>query len=278
MVIDAHHHFWRYSAEEYGWIDDSMSRIARDFLPDDLRQATLATGVEAVISVQARQSLEETRWLLEVAEHDSLVAGVVGWAPLADPEIRRVLDEISHPKLVGLRHVVQDEPDDFLLGDAFNRGVATLAGRGLAYDLLIFERQLPAALSFVDRHPEQRIVLDHLAKPQASIGALEPWRTRLRQLAKRPHIACKVSGLATEADWNTWTRDRLRPYLDVCLEAFGPGRLMFGSDWPVCLMACEYAQWKSIIEDWAAPLSDGEKASLFGATAQAWYRLGPEPC
>lgn len=274
MVVDSHHHFWRYSVEEYDWIDDSMSQIARDFLPSDLKEVTAAAGVDAVVSVQARQSLEETRWLLEMADSDPLIAGVVGWAPLADPAIECVLDEIAHPKLKSLRHVVQGEPDDdFILGDAFNAGVAKLAARGLAYDILIFERHLPQTIQFVDRHPEQRFVLDHIAKPKIAAGEIDPWRANLAELAKRENVSCKLSGVVTEADWSAWTPDSIRPYLDATLEAFGPERLMFGSDWPVCLVATEYAAWKSLIEEWAAPLSESQRESLFGGCASMVYGL-----
>lgn len=274
MVIDAHHHFWRYSTAEYGWIDDSMSRIARDFLPEDLQKVAATAGVDGVVTVQARQSLEETRWLLELANQAELIRGVVGWAPLADPNIGTVLDEIAHQKLVALRHVVQDEPDDaFILGEAFNQGVSLLAAHNLAYDILIFERHLPQSIQFVDRHPNQRFVLDHLAKPKAAQCELEPWRSNLFELAKRENVVCKVSGLVTEADWSGWSSDSLRVYFDAALEAFGPSRLLFGSDWPVCLVACEYGCWKQTVTDWASGLSDDERRGLFGLNAQRAYQL-----
>ncbi|TWT29566.1 Amidohydrolase [Posidoniimonas corsicana] len=275
MVIDAHHHFWNYSPSAYGWIDESMAAIARDFTPADLAAEAQTAGVDGVVSVQARQTLEETGWLLGLADQHDLIRGVVGWAPLASDDIAGVLAELAgHPKLKGLRHVVQDEPDErFLEGQAFNRGVSLLSGHGLVYDLLIFERQLPAAIAFVDRHPDTRFVLDHIAKPRIEAGELSPWKENIAELARRPNVWCKVSGMVTEADLQGWTADGLRPYFDAVLEGFGPGRLMFGSDWPVCLLACDYARWLQTVRDWASDLSAAEQRSLFGETAINVYQL-----
>lgn len=277
MILDAHHHLWRYSREEYGWISDEMRVLAQDFGVDELRASAGACGVIGSIAVQARQTVAETEWLLDLADADDFVHGVVGWAPLAAPDLRETLDRwANRGKLRGLRQVVQDEPDDaFILRDDFNRGVAEALRRGLAYDILIFARQLPAAIEFVDRHPNGRLVLDHIAKPSIADGGIEPWRSQLVELARRPNVACKISGVVTEADWSSWTPDSIRPYLDATLEAFGPRRLMFGSDWPVCLLATEYARWAEVVTDWAAPLSDDERASLFHGAATEAYQLEP---
>lgn len=277
MILDAHHHLWRYSREEYGWISAEMDALARDFTVADLRTTAARCGVTASIAVQARQTVEETDWLLDMADRDDFLRGVVGWAPLAAADVGATLDRwAGRAKLRGLRHVVQDEPDDaFLLREDFNRGVAEALRRGLTYDLLIFARHLPAATEFVDRHPDGRFVLDHLAKPPIAAGQIEPWRADLRELARRPHVACKISGVVTEADWSTWTADSIRPYLDATLEAFGPGRVLYGSDWPVCLLATEYRRWVEVVTDWAGQLSPDEQASFFHGAAEAAYELEP---
>ncbi|SRR5579871_140969 len=277
QIIDAHHHFWKYSAAEYGWIDDSMAALRRDFLPRDLRMTLGRAGVDAAVSVQARQSIEETEWLLELAGHDAQIAGVVGWAPLMDPDVSRTLDRLAAwPKLKAIRHIVQSEPDDrFLLRSDFNRGITELTARHLVYDILIYARHLPVAIEFVDRHPRQRFVLDHIAKPSIRTGAIEPWRTELRELAKRQNVYCKLSGVATEADFTNPRRDHreLQPYIDATLDAFGPRRVMFGSDWPVCLAAVTYARWLKIVEDSIAPLSETEREWVMGRTAREAYSL-----
>ena len=274
MKIDAHQHFWKYSVAEYGWIDDQMSIIRRDFLPSDLEREIRNAGVDGVITVQARQTLEETLWLLSVAAQNDFVKGVVGWVPLTEPSVRDELDLLrSHPRLRGIRHVIQDEPDGYLLRKDFNAGVSVLQEVGLAYDLLIHERQLPEATRFVDRHPHQVFVLDHLAKPRVKENRLDSWRQRIRELARRENVYCKVSGLVTEADFKAWTEAQLRPYLETALEAFGPTRLMFGTDWPVCLVACPYGRWHDVVSRFAASLSFDEQASLFGHTAARAYRL-----
>lgn len=278
MIIDAHHHLWRYNPEEYGWIDPSMGVIARDFAIEDLARVAAPLGVEGSVVVQARQSLEETYSLLEIASHDPFVLGVVGWAPLAADDAALTLDRLlPHPKLKGLRHVVQDEPDDdFILGKAFGRGVRAALDRGLAYDLLVFARQLPQTIEFVDRHPDGRFVLDHIAKPEIAADNREPWAADIRRLAERPNVACKLSGVATEADWRAWTLDSIRYYLDTALDTFGAERLMFGSDWPVCLLATDYPRWLRTVEQWSAALSTAERDSLFHGAATRAYNLQPQ--
>jgi L-fuconolactonase len=274
MIIDSHHHFWTYTPEEFGWIDDAMSAIRRDFLPSQLERELAAAGVDGVVTVEARQTLEETNELLALAEEYSFIRGVVGWLPLASSEIEVLLEHYStRPKLKGIRHVVEAEPDGFLEGEAFNRGVARLYRYDLVYDILIGERQLPEAIRFVDRHPQQIFVLDHLAKPLIKDGVLQPWRKYFKELARRENVTCKISGMVTEADYRDWTLQDLKPYWETALEAFGPQRLMFGSDWPVCLVACEYSRWVEIVREWAAPLALEERAALLGATAAWVYSL-----
>lgn len=271
-VLDAHHHLWSYSAEEYGWIDDSMARIRRDFDVADLAQVMREADVDGAIAVQARQTLEETRWLLELAEASTEIFGVVGWAPIADRSFISAMEAFAgRSKLRGLRHVVQAEPDGFLFGAAFNAGIAQLRHLGLTYDILIQERQLPEAIAFVDRHPEQPFVLDHIAKPRIREGAIEPWALNIRELAQRENVCCKLSGLVTEADWSHWTLAQLKPYIDVVVEAFGPSRLMVGSDWPVCLLASEYVPWFSLLREYFASFTAVERSDLFGGTAARFY-------
>ncbi len=275
MKIDSHHHFWKYSAEQYPWIGDSMAALRHDFLPEHLKAEIAAAGIDGVISVQARQSVSETEWLLSLAHGNDFIKGVVGWVPLAEAGVSEVVGKFAaNPKLRAVRHVVQDEPDDrFILGADFNRGVSVLKDFGLVYDILILERQLAPSIEFVDRHPQQMFVLDHIAKPRIAEGAIEPWRTDIHELARRQNVFCKVSGMVTEADWKTWSAEELRPYFDAVLEAFGPKRLMFGTDWPVCLAASGYARWVDVVRKFAAELSAEEQDWLFGNTAVQAYSL-----
>lgn len=273
-VIDSHHHLWRYMPEEFGWLDEPMAELRRDFLPKDLDVDLASAGVDGTVAVQARQSLEETRWLCGLADGSESIRGVVGWAPIAAPEFAGVLEGVRGlPRLVGLRHVVQGEATGFLDGPAFNAGIALLAGAGLTYDLLILERQLEETVRFVDRHPAQAFVVDHVAKPRIAAGELEPWRSQMRELARRPNVMCKVSGMVTEADWRNWSLEGLRPYLDVCVDSFGPARLMAGSDWPVCLVASSYAGWWAALREYFAGFTEAERDAIFGGNAIAFYEL-----
>ena len=228
-----------------------------------------------MLSVCRRQTVQETDWLLDLAEGHDFIKGVVGWVPLASPDVCKTLDALEErPKLKGVRHVVQDEPDpQFILRNDFNAGVSALLDYGLVYDILIFERHLPQAIEFVDRHPNQRFVLDHLAKPRAKENTLEPWRSNIQRLAQRENVFCKLSGLVTEADWQGWTYEQLSVYLDTVLEAFGSQRVMFGSDWPVCLLAASYAKWYEVITRFFSRLSVDEQNRVFGGTAIEAYRL-----
>lgn len=273
MRIDAHQHFWNYDPERYSWIGEGMETLARDFGPAHLAEELGAAGLDGAITVQARQDLDETRWMLGMANEHPFLRGVVGWVDLCSDGVTAQLDELgADPHLVGIRHVLQDEPDDgFMLRPEFQRGLAAMAGRGLVYDLLVFPRHLPNAIQLVDAFPEQPFVLDHLAKPPIASGELEPWRADLRRLAEREHVACKVSGMVTEADWTRWRPEDLVPYMDAALEAFGPARLMFGSDWPVCTLAAPYQAVHAVAAEWAAKLSPDEQASLFGECAARTY-------
>ena len=274
MRIDSHQHFWRYTAAEYGWIDEPMQAIRRDFLPATLAPLLAAHRLDGTVAVQARQTLEETRWLLELARDHAFIKGVVGWVPLADPAIVGVLDSLSqNPRLKGVRHVVQGQPAGFLEAPAFNAGLREVTARGLVYDILIFAHQLEEAARFVDRHPSQTFVLDHLAKPVVAGPPPAAWRQQLGELARRPNVSCKFSGVVTEVPGGQWTPALLRPYFDVVLEAFGPRRLMFGSDWPVCLVAADYARWFEFVDTCTRPLVAAERELILGGTAAEVYRL-----
>jgi L-fucono-1,5-lactonase len=274
--IDAHHHFWFYDPKEYPWIDDRMGILKRNFLPEDFEPEVQKAGVTSVVPVQAKQSWRETWQLLQFANDRPFIAGVVGWVPLLDSDLERKLPTLlEHPKLKGVRHAIQDEPDPlFILLDDFNRGIRELEPYGIAFDLLIFERHLPQTIRFVDWHPEQVFVLDHIAKPNIAGKALSPWRENLQELARRPNVYCKLSGMVTEADWVSWTKDDLQPFFDVVLEAFGSERLMFGSDWPVCLLASSYARWADVVAELLAELSPSEQARIWAGTARRVYKLG----
>ena len=275
MTIDAHHHLWRYTPQEYGWIEDTMQLLRRDFLPADLKSAMRSAGVDGTIAVQARQTLEETRWLLDLADENDEIRGVTGWAPIAGPEFPGVMEEFDgRAKLKALRHVIQGERDEnYILREGFNSGIRTLNGSGLVYEILIYERHLPQAIEFVDRHPNQLFVLDHLAKPLIAGGVMEPWAMQMGELGKRENVWCKVSGMVTEADWNAWTSETLKPYIDVAVEAFGPQRLMAGSDWPVCLVACSYERCWQVLREYFSSFSQQEQERIFGENAAELYDL-----
>jgi L-fuconolactonase len=277
MHIDAHQHFWVFDPLEYAWIDDAMAPLRRDFLPADLRPELQGEGIQGCIAVQARQTLAETRWLLELAKREPWIVGVVGWADLRSPRLRSDLESFGgDPRLVGLRHIVQDEPDDgFLLQPDFLRGISLLAELGLAYDILIYPRHLPAAVALASRFPDQRFVLDHLAKPPIKSGALLPWGKDIRELAFFPNVYGKLSGLVTEADCHHWTPDQIRPYLDVAFDCFGPRRLMLGSDWPVCTLAGGYSRVIHVVTDYLAGCSADERAAVCGGNAENFWRLQP---
>ncbi len=275
MHIDTHQHFWIYDRREYGWIDDSMAALRRDFLPADLKPELERTGFQGCVAAQARQTVEETRWLLEMAEQSPFILGVVGWVDLRSPRLRFELESFAGKcKLVGVRHVVQSEPDErFLLQPDFLRGIAMLEEFDLTYDILIYTRHLPVATEFVARFPRQRFVLDHMAKPPIKSGAVDAWARGIRELAGFPNVYCKVSGLVTEADWQGWKPEHMRPYLDVAFECFGPSRLMIGSDWPVCTVAASYARVMNLVKDCLGEYSANEREAVLGRNAAAFWRL-----
>jgi len=252
-----------------------MAALQRDFLPQDLMREIAAAGIDGTVAVQARQTMEETRWLLKMADACEAIRGVVGWAPIAGEDFPGVMEEFEdRPKLKGLRHVIQGEKDEnYILREDFNSGIRMLLGSGLVYEILIYERQLPQAIDFVDEHPEQIFVLDHVAKPLIAAGEMEPWAARMREMGRRENVWCKVSGMVTEADWGSWNAETLRPYLDVAVEAFGVRRLMAGSDWPVCLVACEYGRWFEVLREYFAGFSEEERDAVFGGTAVEVYQL-----
>lgn len=274
LIVDTHHHFWRYDQVEYDWITDDMSRIRKDFLPEQLKAIIEKTGVDAVVSVQARQMIPETEWLLELTAENNFIRGVVGWLPLVDPFVESYLEKYAeNPYLKALRHVLQGENDEYMLNKEFNHGISLLKRYNLVYDILILEKQLPAAIQLVDHHPDQVFVLDHIAKPRIAENIMSPWNDNILVLAKRPNTYCKISGMVTEADFHNWTVEQLIPYLNWILEVFGPDRLMFGSDWPVCLVACEYEEWMNLVRNWAGQLSVEEQAMIMGGNAVKVYGL-----
>ncbi|MEW6302058.1 MAG: amidohydrolase family protein [Verrucomicrobiota bacterium] len=274
MQLDAHQHFWKYSAREYPWMQPDWP-IRRDFLPPDLEPLLARAGLDGSIAVQARQSLEESRWLLELADRHPSVKGVVGWVDLRSEKVADQLAQFaSHPKFVGVRHVVQDEPDDqFMLRPDFLRGIAHLKQFDLTYDILIYPKQLPAAIELVRRFPEQPFVLDHLAKPFIKDGTLSPWDKQIRELAKHPNVTCKISGLVTEAKWRGWQPADFHPYLDVAFDVLGEDRLMFGSDWPVALLSGDYDQVHGIVRDYLISASADTRKKIFGRNAARFYGL-----
>ena len=278
--VDAHHHLWDLAVRHHAWIDpDRMSRIHRDFSTVDLAAAVAGTGVDRTVVVQSVAVAAETAELLAVAAADDLVAGVVGWVDLTDPAVAdRLAELVAGPggdRLVGIRHLVQAEPDPrWLCRPDVRRGLAAVEAAGLAYDLLVFPHQLPAATEAARALSDLRLVLDHLGKPPIAAGALEPWAGLLRRLAAEPGVTVKLSGMVTEASSSGWTVEDLRPFADSALNAFGPDRTMFGSDWPVCLLAADgYADVLAAADALTAGLSAGERAAVFGGTADRVYGL-----
>ena len=275
MNIDAHQHFWIYNPAEYDWIDDSMAILHRNFLPKDLKPELESNGFHGSVAVQARQTLEETLWLLELAEHSPSILGVVGWVDLRAPNVRSQLKDLTrNPKLVGLRHVVQSEPDKrFLLQPDFLRGISALEEFDLAYDILIYPKHLSAAAEFVERFPRQRFVLDHLAKPSIKDGKIDPWAQGIKRLAEFPNVFCKLSGLVTEADWQHWRPEHVSPFLDVAFESFGPERLMIGSDWPVCLVAGSYTRTIKVVKTYLQTHKAESRDAVLGGNAKQFWHL-----
>ena len=275
MKIDSHQHFWRYDAVRDAWITDSMAVLKRDFLPEHLAAEFAANGIDASIAVQVDQSENETMFLLDLAERNERIAGVVGWVDLLSPRVAESLEHFSHAsKLRGFRHIAQAEPDDrFLVQENFVKGVTQLRAFGFTYDILIYPRQLPAAIELAARLPGQRFVVDHLAKPEVKSKKTLPWAAQIKEIAQNQNVFCKLSGLVTEADWKHWEAGDFKPYLEVVFDAFGAERLMFGSDWPVCLLAATYRQVKELIEEYVKGFSESDKEKIFGGNAARFYGL-----
>jgi L-fuconolactonase len=275
MNLDAHQHFWHYNEREYGWMGPDMDVLKKDHLPSNLVPLLQSVGFDGAVAVQARQTVEETRWLLELADQHPFIKGIVGWVDLCGMQLHDQLEQFArHSKLCGVRHVLHDEPDDrFMLRDAFVRGVAMLADLDLTYDLLIFPKHLPLACELMARFPHQRFVLDHIAKPPIKARRLEPWARDIQQLARFPNVFCKVSGMVTEADWQTWTPADLMPYLDVVFATFGVERIMIGSDWPVCTVAAPYARVMSVVMDYIQHFTPEEQKMILGDNACRFYGI-----
>ena len=275
MRIDSHVHFWRYRPREYAWIDDSMSVLRRDFLPEDARREMEDAEIDGCIAVQARQTLEETGWLLDLADAHPFIAGVIGWVDLTAGDAAAQLKRFSdRRKFAGVRHILQGESDDrFMLRPDFCRGLALLQDFDLTYDLLIYPRHLPFATQLVSQFPRQRFVLDHLAKPAIRSGALDEWERDLRRLSSLPNVCAKVSGLVTEAEWTSWTIDQIRPCLDIAFDCFGVDRIVAGSDWPVCTLAAGYRRVIAMIDDYVAERSRVDRDAVMGGNALRLWKL-----
>ncbi|SMO85315.1 amidohydrolase family protein [Fodinibius sediminis] len=273
--IDSHQHFWEYDPVRDDWITDEMAILQQNFMPEDLQTELNRVGMQGCIAVQADQSEAETRFLLSLAEQHDIVRGVVGWLDIRSAEFRERLDHYaSNSTLKGLRHLVQDEENnDFLLQPDFLKGIEILGSYDMTYDILIFAHQLPAAVSFAGRFPDQTFVLDHLAKPLIKAQRIDDWEAGIRDLAQHPQMYCKLSGMVTEADWGNWSAADFKPYLDVVFDAFGTDRLMFGSDWPVCLLAAEYEEVFDLVQEYIEPLSRTEKEQILGGNAMRCYGL-----
>lgn len=274
MIIDAHQHFWQFDPVRDAWITDDMAAIRRDFLPADLEPVLVQNGIDGCVAVQASQSEAETEFLVNMARAYDVVKGVVGWVDL---RAENLTDRLTHfaqfSQIKGYRHVAQAEPDDFLTRPAVVQGIRTLAEFGLTYDILIYPNQLKAALHVVRAVPEVNFVIDHLAKPYIKKQDISRWSNFMAEIAKNRNVSCKLSGMVTEADWQQWSKRDFFPYLDVVFEHFGPDRLLFGSDWPVCLVAADYTQVKTLIEDYVAPWGDEARQKVFGANAARFYDL-----
>jgi len=273
MKIDAHQHFWQYNQDEYSWIDESMNKLKRDFLPSDLELELEGMQFQGTIAVQARQSLDETRWLLILGEQYDFIKGVVGWVDLCSPEVDTQLQEFTtSKKLVGIRHVIHDEPDiDFMLRDDFKRGIAALAKYNLVYDILIFPEHLSRTIKLVSAFPEQVFVVDHIAKPRIKEQLFEPWKSEMAELTKHPNVYCKLSGMVTEADWYNWKAEDFTPYLDHVISCFGIQQLMIGSDWPVCTVAGSYRRTLQLVIDYLEHFPPIVKENILGGTCSKVY-------
>lgn len=272
--IDAHQHFWKFDPVRDSWIDDSMQKIQRDFLPEDLLPLLHENNFSACVAVQASQSEEETNFLVDLASKNDFIKGVVGWVDLRNQNIEERLNHFSkHQKIKGFRHVVQGEADDFMLRKDFQNGISALKRFHYTYDILIFHRQLPAAIHLVNQFPDQPFVIDHIAKPNIKSGYILSWKKAIQEVSKAENVNCKISGMVTEANWHSWKTDDLKPYLDVIFENFSANKLMFGSDWPVCNVASHYTEVVKTLEDYIAQLSIQDQNKIWYENAQSFYKL-----
>jgi len=272
MRIDAHQHFWRYNASRDRWITDDMGALKKDFLPEHLIPELKAREMHGCVAVQTDQSEDETNFLLDLADRYEEIQGVVGWLDLCAENVAERLDWFARfPKLFGFRHIAQAEPNGFLRREDFLRGIRCLGEFGFTYDVLIYEKQLPAAMELVSRFPDQLFVLDHIAKPVIRERRYLPWARFIKMMAENANVYCKISGLVTEADWKQWRPSEFKPYLDLVFEAFGVERLMFGSDWPVCLLAAGYTQVVELVADYTRELPVSEREKIFGLNATRFY-------
>jgi len=275
MIIDSHQHFWQLGRFDYPWMNSSLGVLYRDYLPDQLEPLLARNGVVKTVLVQASNSIEESRWLLKLADEYAFIGGVVGWVDLISDDLNRQLDElVSHPKFKGVRHLVESEPaDDWLIQPQVLRGLKRLSTYGVSYDLLVHTRHLKHIQKVVDACPDLKLVVDHMAKPPIAKGAIETWRQELGQVAANANIHCKLSGLVTEANWTSWTTDDLRPYVECALELFGSSRLLFGSDHPVCLLVASYERVLESFRELLTELSADEQERIFARNAVEFYRL-----
>jgi len=275
MKIDSHQHFWSYNSNEYGWISNDMEILQKDYLPDHLKTELSSTGFDGSVAVQARQSLAETQWLLNLADQHSFIKGVIGWVDLCSPDVEQHLIQFSgNPKLVGIRHVIHDEQDEnFMLRKSFMRGIAYLKKFGLTYDILVFPRHLSNTIQLVSQFPEQVFILDHIAKPSIKDKKISPWKEHIEKLARFRNVYCKLSGMVTEANVKNWQQEELIPYLNIVFDAFGTDRLMIGSDWPVCRLAGSYKQIMRVVLDYIISFPEQDKKNILGENAIKAYDL-----
>ncbi|MEO8237361.1 MAG: amidohydrolase family protein [Flavobacterium sp.] len=272
--IDSHQHFWKFDPIRDSWIDDSMREIQRDFLPEDLLPLLTENKFQGCVAVQASQSEEETEFLLDLASKNDFIKGVVGWVDLRAENIAERLSYFSkYEKLKGFRHVVQGEPDDFMFRKDFRNGISDLKQFNFTYDILIFHRQLPAAIDLVKSFPEQAFVIDHIAKPDIKSGDIASWKKGIEEIAKFENVSCKISGMVTEADWNSWKPSDLKPYLDVIFESFPADKILFGSDWPVCNVASDYTEVVKTLENYISQLSTQDQNKIWFENAKSFYKL-----
>jgi L-fuconolactonase len=274
MTIDAHVHFWKYNKKRDAWITGDMKVLQQDYLPEHLELNLKRNGIDGCIAVQADQSEVETRFLAELSRTHDIIKGVVGWIDLSAANVVERLEHFTqYPVIRGYRHIVQSEPAGFLLTENLHRGIAALKKYDYTYDILVYQNQLPDVLQFVERFPDQKLIIDHCAKPDIKGKEMKEWRNLMKEIAQQGHIRCKVSGLFTESAWKGWTVGEFYPYLDAVFEYFGIDRLIFGSDWPVILLSGMYVQWKSLLENYMQDYSAEDKEKFFGLNAVQFYNL-----